>query len=82
MTVKELFILMLMTIKGCSLEKAIVVQNRFSTPKKLLDYYHQQNAHTPLEAKKQLMVEEFKTQVGNKKIGKVLLEKIYDIWGT
>lgn len=82
MTVKELFILMLMTIKGCSLEKAIVVQNRFPTPKKLLDYYHQQNAHTPLETKKQLMVEEFKTQVGNKKIGKVLLEKIYDIWGT
>ncbi|CCG24687.1 Mus81 protein [Candida orthopsilosis Co 90-125] len=82
MTVRELFILMLMTIKGCSLEKAIVIQNRFPTPKRLLDFYHQQNAHAPLETKKQLMVDEFKTQVGNKKIGKVLSEKIYDIWGT
>ncbi|KAG5419642.1 MUS81 [Candida metapsilosis] len=82
MTVKELFILMLMTIKGCSLEKAIVIQNRFPTPKKLLEFYHQQNAHAPLETKKQLMVDEFKTQVGNKKIGKVLSEKIYDVWGA
>ncbi|KAI3407109.2 MUS81 [Candida oxycetoniae] len=82
MTVKELFVLMLMTIKGCSLEKAIVIQNRFPTPKKLIEYYQIQHGHASVECKKKLLAEEFKSQVGNKKVGKVLSEKVYDIWGS
>ncbi|KAI5962934.1 MUS81 [Candida pseudojiufengensis] len=82
MTVKEMFVMMLMTIKGCSLEKAIVIQNKFQTPKKLLEYYHSQNASCPADTKKNLMFDEFKNQVGNKKIGKVLSEKIYEVWGV
>ncbi|CAK9440236.1 uncharacterized protein LODBEIA_P43360 [Lodderomyces beijingensis] len=82
MTAKELFVLMLMTIKGCSLEKAIVIQNRFPTPKKLIDYFQVQHGHASVELKKNLLADEFKTQVGNKKIGKVLSEKVYDVWGS
>ena len=82
MTVKELFILMLMTIKGCSLEKAVVIQSRFPTPKNLIEFYHVQHAQASVDSKKVLLSDEFKHQVGNKKIGKVLLEKVYDVWGS
>lgn len=81
MTVKEMFILMLMTIRGVSLEKAVVIQNRFPTPKSLLEYYHTEHATTEANVKRDLMMNEFKDQIGNKKIGKALLEKIYNVWG-
>ncbi|KAG7662454.1 MUS81 [[Candida] subhashii] len=81
MTVKEIFLLMLMSIRGVSLEKAIVIQNKFPTPKSLLEFYHVQHRDSSEDIKKSLMMEEFKFQVGNKKIGKVVSEKIYDIWG-
>ncbi|RCK58140.1 Crossover junction endonuclease MUS81 [Candida viswanathii] len=81
MTVKEMYMLMLLTIKGLSLEKAIVIQRRFPTPKSLLEFYHTENANAPEDYKKKLMMTEFKDQVGNKKIGGVLLERIYEVWG-
>ena len=80
MTVKEMFILMLMAIRGVSLERAISIQNRFHTPKLLLDFYAE-HKNDPIEVKKKLLVHEFKDQIGNKKIGKVCLENIYNIWG-
>lgn len=80
MTVKEMFILMLMAIRGVSLERAISIQNRFHTPKLLLDFYAE-HKNDPIEVRKKLLVHEFKDQIGNKKIGKVCLENIYNIWG-
>ena len=81
LTVKEMYILMLMAIRGVSLERAIVIQLRFPTPKLLIEFYHTENAHLDEAAKKQLMEKEFSHLVGNKKIGKVCLERIYQIWG-
>jgi crossover junction endonuclease MUS81 len=81
LTVKEMYILMLMTIRGVSLERAIVIQLRFPTPKLLLEFYHTQNADLDETAKKQLMEKEFSHLVGNKKIGKLCLERIYQVWG-
>lgn len=81
MTVKEIFILMLMGIRGISLERAVAIQNHFKTPKKLIEFYFIENNHLSELEKSQLMMNVFKNEVGNKRIGKVLLEKIYDIWG-
>lgn len=80
-SVKEMFILMLMSIRGISLEKAVVIQAHFQTPKKLLQFFHEENKDLSIVDKKMLMMKLFKNQVGNKKIGKVVLERIYDIWG-
>ncbi|KAK6464880.1 hypothetical protein DFJ63DRAFT_285373 [Scheffersomyces coipomensis] len=82
MTVKEMFIMMLMTIKGLSLEKAIVIQNEFPTPNSLLQYYHTSGEYLTEASRKELLMKRFENQIGNKKIGKVLSEKIYDIWGA
>jgi len=81
MTVKETFILMLMGIRGVSLERAVAIQNRFKTPKNLIEFFFVENNHLSELDKKQLMMDVFKNEIGNKKIGKVLLEKIYDVWG-
>lgn len=81
MTVKEMFILMLMVVRGLSLERAVSIQNYFQTPKRFIEFYTVEHKHLPETQKKQLMMNLFKNEIGNKKIGKVLLEKIYDIWG-
>ena len=39
---------------GVSLEKAVVIQNRFPTPKSLLEYYHTEHATTDTNIKKRL----------------------------
>ncbi|CAH6719742.1 crossover junction endonuclease Mus81p [[Candida] jaroonii] len=74
-TVKEMFLLMLMNIKGVSLEKAITIQKIFPTPNKLLDHFKDPN-----NGKTSLM-ELTKNLNRQKKITKSLSEKIYDIWG-
>lgn len=81
MTVKEMFIMMLMSIKGLSLERAMTIQNYFKTPKNLLHYFHSECRFLPETEKKSLLLDLFQHEVGNKKIGKVPLERVYDIWG-
>ena len=81
MTVREMFIMMLMSIKGLSLERAMTIQNHFKTPRNLLHYFHSECRFLPETEKKSLMLDLFQHEVGNKKIGKVPLERVYDIWG-
>lgn len=80
MTVKEMFILMLMLVRGISLEKAVVIQGHFQTPRRLIEYY-QENAALAEEDKKLLLFKLFEDQVGNKKIGKAPLTAVYETWG-
>lgn len=80
MTVKEMFILMLMLVRGISLEKAVVIQGHFQTPRRLIEYY-QENAALGEEDKKALLSKLFVDQVGNKKIGKAPLAAVYETWG-
>lgn len=80
-TVKEMFLSMLMSIRGVSLERAIVLQKVFPTPKSLLDFYHIQNQDKSPDQKGSLLLDLFKHEIGNKKIGKAVLQKIYEVWG-
>lgn len=81
-TIKEMFITMLMTIRGISLEKAITIQRHFVVPKNLIQYYRVENGHLSEESKKVLLVGLFLLEIGNKKIGKVALANVYEIWGA
>lgn len=80
MTVKEMFILMLMLVRGISLEKAVVIQNYFQTPRRLIEYYLE-NSELEEDEKSQLMFKMFGNHVGNKKIGKAALAALYEAWG-
>lgn len=81
MTVKEMFILMLMATRGISFDKALIIQRHFQTPKALIQYFVE-NRSLPETKRKGLLVELFKHEVGNKKIGKVALESLYEVWGS
>ncbi|KAG2731420.1 hypothetical protein G9P44_005836 [Scheffersomyces stipitis] len=80
-TVREMFIVMLMSIRGVSLERAIVIQRRFPTPKSLIEFYTSEHGSDTEEEKKRLLEYEFRNEIGNKKIGKVCSERVYDAWG-
>ncbi|GMM34798.1 Mus81 protein [Saccharomycopsis crataegensis] len=80
MTVKEVFVKMLMTIKGVSLEKALVIQKHFVTPKKLIDTYNSMLDVDEL-AKKMLIRDRTIHEVGAKSVGPKVSEKIYENWG-
>lgn len=82
MTVKEMFIMMLMLVRGISFEKAVVIQNHFGTPKKLLQYYHEENRALPEILKQMLIRDLFQNQIGNKKINKAALTAMYETWGV
>ncbi|CAK7918380.1 crossover junction endonuclease Mus81p [[Candida] anglica] len=79
-TVGETFMSMLMCIRGVSLDKAITIQKHFGTPLRLLDYF-EDHKHLDIKEKKLLLTNLFKDQVGNKKIGPVVSERIYEMWG-
>lgn len=78
-TVKELYLKMLLTTKGVSFEKALVIQNNYSTPKKLIEAYKSLGDD---EAKKKSLLKDVSAnEVGNRSIGKKTSENIYEAWG-
>lgn len=77
-TVKDLFIKMLMTIKGVSLEKLVMIQRKFPTPKSLITAYAGCDS---LKAKELLLLTSSSNELGSKKIGPALSKKIYENWG-
>lgn len=80
-TVKEMFILMLMLVKGVSLEKAIVLQDHFGTPKRLIEFFATEGAPLSEPDKGLLIMNLFQNEIGNKKINKAALIALYESWG-
>lgn len=78
-TVKEMFLQMLMSIKGITLDKAIQIQGLFRTPLQLMEYYGDESV--PESAKRTKLYELTKDQVRTKKIFQGLLQKVYESWG-
>ncbi|CAB4253735.1 similar to Saccharomyces cerevisiae YDR386W MUS81 Subunit of the structure-specific Mms4p- Mus81p endonuclease that cleaves branched DNA [Maudiozyma barnettii] len=74
-TVGEMTIQILMYVKGVSLEKAVAIQAEFPTLNHILTAYR--NCSSQLEAK-MLMFQKLGNAPGNKKISKLLSEKIAD----
>lgn len=81
MTVRELFVRMLMTIRGVLVDKALAVQQHFGTPRQLLEFYHTTHAAAGEDEKRRLLSMVLGDQPGARKIGPALLARIYDVWG-
>lgn len=82
MTVKDMFIKMLMQIKGMSLEKAIVLQKHFQVPKNLIEFFLERGAGKSDLERAELIMNLFQDQIGSKKYNKSLLREVYEVWGT
>lgn len=78
MTVKELYLRALMTVKGISLEKALMIQSRYPTFKSLLQAYR--TSLSPADGK-MMIQKELKDAPGNRKIGKSLSETLWETFG-
>lgn len=78
-TIKEIFIKFLMTIKGISLDKAIAIQNHYKTPKNLIISYNKCHNNDPKNCA--LMIQqELNDEIGLRRIGNALSGKIATIW--
>lgn len=81
MTVKELFILMLMLVRGVTYEKATLIQSHFKTPKGLIEFYISEESGQLETEKSMILVDLFGNQFGGRKITKAVLVAIYEAWG-
>ncbi|CDO94231.1 unnamed protein product [Kluyveromyces dobzhanskii CBS 2104] len=78
MTVKELYLRALMTVKGISLEKALMIQSKFPTFKSLLNAYRRCASEPNAKA---LIQNELKDAPGNRKIGPTLSQTLWETFG-
>lgn len=81
MTVKDMFVLMLMLVRGVTFEKAVAIQQHFKTPKFLVDYYQEHRDLSEAE-KEGLLQSLFHHLLGTKKINRPTLKALYESWGT
>lgn len=79
-TVREIFISMLLAVRGVSYQKAVAIQQRFPTPKLLIEFYRS-NQHLPQSEQMMLMSREMSGEISSRKIGAKCLENIYLSWG-
>ncbi|QOU21243.1 hypothetical protein BRETT_000964 [Brettanomyces bruxellensis] len=88
-TVAEMFVRLLMTTRGVSLDKAIEIQREFKTPKKLIEKYQEtgisgnglEDQQAIIKDKEMLIHNIFKDRIGVRKIGPALSKKLYEVWG-
>lgn len=83
LTVRDVYLRMLLTISGISWEKAIEIQKEFPTPQHLWKALYSEYKANGEQAARELIMKQCSknTQVSRKKIGKALSSKIAEIWG-
>jgi len=85
MTLRDMFIKMLMTTRGVTGEKAIEIQERWPTPRALIDAFAScgdgVNPAEGAKRKKNMVMEAMAGIVGKRKMTKSVSERIAEIWG-
>ncbi|KAK0392439.1 hypothetical protein NLU13_1934 [Sarocladium strictum] len=82
MTLRDIFLKMLMTIKGVTGERALEIQKRWKTPYEFVKAF--EDCGTGTEGKKrkhELVSGEMGNLFGRKRIQKALSQKIAEVWG-
>lgn len=85
-TIRDVFIDMLLTVKGITMDKAKVIQKKYPTPRFLLEAYQREYASQESPEKgdavvKDMLFNDFGHLITKQRITKVLSEKIYQVWG-
>lgn len=79
LTVRDLYLRMLMTVRGVSAEKAAALMKRYPTPKALLEAYCSSNANSVVG--KTLAHDATKDGISRRRWGNSLSEKLWCVWG-
>lgn len=77
LTLRDVYLKMLMCIRGVSVEKAAVIQKLYPTPKVLVEAYE---ACEGDREKLEMIMRALEGQVGRKKVGGALSGKIAEVW--
>lgn len=77
LALRDVFLKMLMCIRGVTGDKALEIQRRWRTPRELVEAFQ---ALDPRD-REDMVAEEMKGMVGRKKIMKALSKKIAEVWG-
>lgn len=75
--VKDVFIQCLKRVKGMSLDKAVMIQRRYKTPRGLIEAYK-----THMGERGLMLYEEFADEIGSRKVNKVLSERVFSSFFT
>lgn len=77
LSLRDVFLKMLMCTRGVTGDKALEIQRRWQTPQAFVQAFEKLNP----KDREEMVSEQLKTLVGRKKIGKVLSRKIAEVWG-
>lgn len=77
LSLRDVFLKMLMCTRGVTGDKALEIQRRWQTPRALVEAFE---ALEPSE-REDMVSERMKTLVGRKKVAKALSKKIGEVWG-
>lgn len=80
LTLRDIYIKMLMSIRGVSAEKALAIQKIWPVPKVLMRAYQTELARGGRQAADSMISNRLGQEVGPAKIQKVLSKKIADVW--
>lgn len=78
-TIKDVYIRLLMSTKGVTLEKALAIQKVYTTPRALFDAYESLNNDMD---KKNLIYDTLLKNISRKRVGKTVSERLYQYWGA
>ncbi|KAL7813713.1 endonuclease [Trichoderma gracile] len=82
MTLRDVFLKMLMTTKGLTGERALEIQRKWNTPYDFVKAFHAcGTGEQGTKRKRELVASELSHLVGRKKITKQLSHKIAEVWG-
>lgn len=83
MTLRDVFLKMLMTTKGLTGERALEIQKRWKTPYELVKAFEACGpGQQGLKRKREMVFTQMSHLVGRKKIGRPLSQKIAEVWGN
>ncbi|KAN0083129.1 hypothetical protein V8E54_002217 [Elaphomyces granulatus] len=80
LTLRDIFLKMLMRTRGISGEKALEIQRRWNTPRKFIEAFEAFDGQDPKE-KEKMVSDQMKSLVGRKKVAHALSKKLAEIWG-
>ncbi|EQK99537.1 DNA repair nuclease, XPF-type/Helicase [Ophiocordyceps sinensis CO18] len=82
MTLRDVFLKMLMTTRGVTGERALEIQKRWKTPYDLVKAFEACGPGEPgRKRKREMVAAELNHLVGRKQINKALSQKIAEVWG-
>lgn len=78
LTVRDIYVRMLLTVRGITLEKAQAIQRHYPTPSHLMNAY---KAIVSEDSKKMLLFNKLGNEIDRQKVTKMLSTRVYEVWG-